>query len=45
MDARANAKAIELARQIADENARTFRCGVDRPVVRGAVTPGLALPD
>ncbi|MCW2273615.1 hypothetical protein GJ654_04760 [Rhodoblastus acidophilus] len=45
VDARANADANELARQIADESARVFRCGVDKPVVRGAVTPGLAMPE
>jgi len=45
VDARANAKANDLAREIADEVARGFRCGLDKPVVRGAVTPGLALPE
>jgi len=45
VDARANADSNELARQIADETARVFRCGADKPVVRGAVTPGLAMPE
>jgi hypothetical protein len=45
VDARANSNANELARQIADESAKTFRCGVDKPVVRGAVTPGLAMAE
>jgi hypothetical protein len=45
VDARANPDANELARRIADETARTFRCGVDKPLPRGAVTPGLAMPE
>jgi hypothetical protein len=44
VDARANADANELARRMADKTARSFRCGVDKPAVAGAVTPGLAMP-
>jgi hypothetical protein len=36
VDARANAaNANELARQIADEHARTFKCATDKPVILG----------
>jgi hypothetical protein len=45
VDARANANANALARQIADEAARGFQCGKDKPVVRGKVSEGLAMPD
>ena len=31
VDARANADANAMARKVADEKARAFRCGVDRP--------------
>jgi hypothetical protein len=31
VDARANPDANELARKLADEKARTFRCGIDKP--------------
>jgi hypothetical protein len=31
VDARANADANELARKLADEKARTFKCGIDKP--------------
>jgi hypothetical protein len=44
VDARTNADANELARKIADETARTFRCGTDEPRVLGKVGPGLAMP-
>ncbi|MBP0582068.1 hypothetical protein J8I29_22255 [Labrys sp. LIt4] len=45
VDARANAgTANALARKIADEQARSFRCGKDKPVVLGAVSSGLSLP-
>jgi hypothetical protein len=37
VDARANANANELARKIADESARDFRCGVDQPRILGVV--------
>jgi hypothetical protein len=30
VDARANPDANELARKLADEKARTFRCGIDK---------------
>lgn len=44
VDARANPNANELARQLADDKARGFRCGVDKPVSAGIVMPGLYLP-
>jgi hypothetical protein len=44
VDARANADANELARRIADEHARTFRCGKDKRVVLGNRSPGFAPP-
>jgi hypothetical protein len=45
VDARANPNANELARRIADENARTFTCGKDRKIVLGTVGAGLAMPE
>jgi hypothetical protein len=44
VDGRANPNANELARQIADNHARTFRCRTDKPIVLGSTTPGLRLP-
>ena len=44
VDARANPNANELAQQLADEQARTFKCGTDKPVVAGKVSPGLFMP-
>ena len=44
VDARANSDASELARRIADENARTFQCGKDKPIVLGKTSPRLNLP-
>jgi hypothetical protein len=44
VDRRANPNANELARQIADDHARSFRCGTDTPIVLGSTTPGLRLP-
>ena len=35
VDARANPNATELARKIADEHARNFKCGQDKRVVLG----------
>lgn len=40
VDARANANANALARELADVKARDFLCGKDKPAVAGAVTPG-----
>lgn len=40
VDARANPTANLLARELADTKARDFRCGKDKPIVVGAVTPG-----
>jgi hypothetical protein len=37
VDARANPDANELARKIADEHARTFKCGKDKRIVSGKV--------
>jgi hypothetical protein len=42
VDARQNANAIELAREIADRHARTFRCGKDKPIVLGDKGPGFS---
>lgn len=44
VDARQNAAAIELAREIADRHARTFRCGKDKPIVLGDKGPGFSGP-
>ena len=44
VDARANPDANELARRIADEHARTFRCGKDKRIVLGNRSPGFAPP-
>jgi hypothetical protein len=44
VDARANPNANELAQQLADERARGFRCGTDKPLVVGKVMPGLHMP-
>jgi hypothetical protein len=45
VDARANPNANELAQQLADENARAFQCGKDKPVVRGKISDGLYMPN
>jgi hypothetical protein len=42
VDARANANANELARKIADEQARNFKCGKDKRIVLGKT--GIAMP-
>lgn len=44
VDARANPNANELAQKLADETARGFKCGTDKPVVVGKVMPGLHMP-
>lgn len=44
VDGRANQNADELARAIADEHARAFRCGKDVAVVSGAKGPGFSEP-
>lgn len=44
VDARLNQDANALARRIADETARGFRCGKDNRVVLGATDPDLPLP-
>jgi hypothetical protein len=45
VDAVANPDANALARAIADEKAQEFKCGTDKPEVRGKRTPGLAFPE
>jgi hypothetical protein len=44
VDARANPNANELAQRIADDHARTFKCGTDKPIVLGNLMPGLHMP-
>jgi len=44
VDGRANPNANELARQIADDRARTFKCGKDKPVIMGAKGKGFSGP-
>jgi hypothetical protein len=41
VDARANPSANDLARQLADEKARDFKCDKDKPEWRGTRSPGL----
>jgi hypothetical protein len=42
VDGRANPDANVLARQVADERARTFRCGKDNPGNFGKIGPGFS---
>jgi len=42
VDGRANPDANELARKVADEKARTFRCGIDTPDTYGKTGPGFS---
>ena len=42
VDALANRDANEIARRIADEKARAFRCDADKPVIVGATGPGFS---
>ena len=42
VDALANRNAGELARKIADEGARAFRCDTDQPVIAGETGPGFS---
>lgn len=42
VDARANPDANALAQKIADETARAFKCGADKPVVLGNKGPGFS---
>ena len=44
VDALANPDAADLARKIADEHARAFQCGTDKPIVLGKTDPDLAMP-
>ena len=44
VDARANPNANELAQQLADDKARAFQCGKDKPAVAGKTSPGLHMP-
>jgi hypothetical protein len=42
VDALANRDANEIARRIADEKARAFRCDTDKPVIIGETGPGFS---
>jgi hypothetical protein len=42
VDALANRDANEIARRIADEKARAFRCDADKPVIVGETGPGFS---
>jgi hypothetical protein len=42
VDGRANPDANDLARKVADERARTFRCGTDTPDSLGQTGPGFS---
>jgi hypothetical protein len=44
VDARQNPNAIELARKIADQHARRFRCSKDKPIMLGDRGPGFSGP-
>ena len=44
VDGRANPDANALAQKIADENARGFQCGKDKPVLLGQQGPGFSIP-
>jgi len=44
VDARGNPNAIALARQIADEHARTFACDGSKPIILGEKGPGFSGP-
>ena len=44
VDALANPDGNMLARRIADEKARAFRCNKDKRIVLGKVSPNLSMP-
>ena len=44
VDGRQNSNADDLAREIADRHARSFRCGKDKPIVLGETGPGFSGP-
>jgi len=44
VDGRQNPNADDLARRIADQHARNFRCGRDKPIVLGEKGPGFSGP-
>jgi hypothetical protein len=44
VDGRANPNANELAREIADQHARRFRCATDKPIMLGEKGPGFSPP-
>lgn len=44
VDGRANPDAHELAAQLADARARSFKCGKDKPVIVGEKGPGFSGP-
>ena len=44
VDTRANPNANQLAQQLADQTARGFRCGTDKPSAVGKGSAGLSMP-
>ena len=44
VDGRANPDANALAQKIADENARAFKCGADKPIILGNKGPSFSGP-
>ena len=44
VDGRANPDANALAQKIADDSARKFKCGTDKPIVVGNKGPGFSRP-
>jgi hypothetical protein len=44
VDAKANLDADALARRLAEEHARMFRCGTDSPIIVGSRGPGFSGP-
>ena len=44
VDGKANSDALAQAQKIADDSARKFRCGKDKPVVSGNKGPGFSGP-
>ena len=44
VDGRQNPNALDLARTIADQHARTFKCGKDKPIILGDKGPGFSGP-
>jgi hypothetical protein len=44
IDGKANADAQALAQKLADEKARKFKCGKDKPTIVGQTGPGFSGP-